>query len=240
MELRQLTTEIDRQIFAKCLEEARATKGVGFRESPRSALGRAHLAFGNLYALFENEGEPAEKMVGGFITHDLATFPQSHPKPDVSNLPARSVIEGGELWSLSKGVGRIAHGVAAAVSGILQAKAIILYPMYKPVDLSASHLQLGFVKASEPVRWPYVETTDGREIWAQPLILEGEKLEEYFRFGFNFLFNPTGNGPTLHFTRPFAPRPERTEVVPTTEQLSAASSLISATRQSEERNGVSH
>src|SRR5579871_1082009 len=107
MELRQLTSDHERLTFAKCLAEARATRGIGFRETSHSALGRAHIQFGNLYALFESEGAPTEQMVGGFITHNLATFPQSYPKPDLSHFPPRYVLEGGELWSLSRGAGRI-------------------------------------------------------------------------------------------------------------------------------------
>ena len=66
MELRQLTTEYEREAFSRCVEEARATRGLRFRETQRSQLGRAHLAFGSLYALFENQGESAEKMIAGF------------------------------------------------------------------------------------------------------------------------------------------------------------------------------
>ena len=58
MELRQLVTNNEREIFAACLEEARATRGLGFREKATSQVGRAHLMFGNLYALFEQEGAP--------------------------------------------------------------------------------------------------------------------------------------------------------------------------------------
>jgi hypothetical protein len=71
MELRQLTTDRERQSFAKCLAEARSTRGAGFRETARSRLGKAHLAFGYLYALFEDEGDPPERMLAGFGMHDL-------------------------------------------------------------------------------------------------------------------------------------------------------------------------
>ncbi len=243
MELRRLISDHERQIFAKCLAEARATRGFGFRESPRSVVGKAHLQFGNLYALFEDDGAPAEQMVGGFITHDLATFPQSHPKPDMSHLPPRNVLEGGELWSLSRGSGRIAHHVAAAVAGLLQAKAIIVYPIVDPVDLTTPHLQLGFVHASERVKWPYVETLDGGEIWIQPLVLEGERLEQYIRAGFDFLFhaNP-GERPMLRFDRAIATQGPKREPAPQAVKAEEKESItsIATTRSSgEERNGVS-
>jgi hypothetical protein len=243
MELRQLISDHERQIFAKGLTEARATRGFGFRETSRSVIGKAHIQFGNLYALFENEGAPAEQMVGGFITHDLATFPQSHPKPDVSHLPPRNVLEGGELWSLSRGTGRIAHHVAAAVAGLLQAKAIIVYPIVDPVDLTTPHLQLGFVHASERIKWPFIETTDGHEIWIQPLILEGERLERYIGAGFDFLFHANaGERPMLRFDRGIAtqgPRREAAPQVAKTEEKTPAPSIAAARSDGEDRNGAS-
>ena len=210
MELRQLTAENERRIFAKCLEEARATRKSGFRECARSQLGRAHLALGNLYALYECDTDPPERMLAGFILHDLGTLPQSYPKPDVSHLPPHSVLEGGELWSLSPGAGRVARYVGAAVAGLLQAKAILLYSLLKPIDLTASYAQLGFVNACEPVIWPYVETLDGGEVWIQPLILEGARLEAYIRAGFEYLFRVSGERRVLKLNVDFPARPEGT------------------------------
>ena len=202
MELRLLDTESDRQIFAHHLIQARATRGIGFKETARSRLGNSHLAFGNLYALFEHEAAPPEEMVAGFIMHDLATLPQSYPQPDMSYLPARSVLEGSELWSLSPGVGRIAAAMAAAVAGILQAKAILVYPICRPVDLSLPYGRFSFVKPCDAVRFPYGETIKGEEIWVQPLLLQGEKLEEYISYGFDFLFQCAGNRRALRFDPP--------------------------------------
>src|SRR5579863_8835478 len=55
MELRQLVSDHDRQIFATCLAQARATRGVGFKETTRSVLGKAHIQYGNLYAIFDED-----------------------------------------------------------------------------------------------------------------------------------------------------------------------------------------
>jgi hypothetical protein len=212
MELRQLTTENERRIFAECLTKARATRNSGFKECARSHLGRAHLAFGNLYALYECEMDPAERMLAGFVLHDLGTLPQSYPKPDVSHLPPHSVLEGGELWSLSTGAGRIARHVGAAVAGLLQAKAILLYSILKPIDLTASYAQLGFVNACEPVKWPYAETLDGSEVWVQPLILEGAPLEAYIRAGFEYLFRVSGERRVLKLNVDLPVQPASTAV----------------------------
>jgi len=118
MELRLLTGETERKIFADRVEQVRARHGNGFKERPRSRLAEIHLSFGNLYALFENDGDPAEEMVAGLMMHDLEMFPQTCPRPDLSHLPPRSVLEIGELWSRSMGAGagpstRIVSGFAA-------------------------------------------------------------------------------------------------------------------------------
>jgi hypothetical protein len=235
MELRQLTTENERRIFAECLTKARATRNSGFKECARSHLGRAHLAFGNLYALYECEMDPAERMLAGFVLHDLGTLPQSYPKPDVSHLPPHSVLEGGELWSLSPGAGRIARYVGAAVAGMLQAKAILLYSLLRPIDLTASYSQLGFVNACESVKWPYVETLDGGEVWIQPLILEGARLEAYIRAGFEYLFRVSGERRVLKLNVDLPVRPESTAVQ--VENAAKAPSFAAAPETGNQHNG---
>lgn len=206
MELRQLTTEYERKIFGECLEKARITSGIGFNDTPHSRLATAHLMLADAYAIFADDGEPVERMVGGFIVHDLGTLPQSFSKPDLSHLPAESVIEGGELWSLSRGTAGVARRVAAAIAGIMQAKAILLYPIVNPVDLSQPHRQVGFVEASEPVLNPFGRALDGRPLWVQPMLLQGEKLEAYIRWGFQSLFVANGDRLTLRFDKPVAKR----------------------------------
>jgi hypothetical protein len=202
MELRQLTDVCERQVFAKCLAEARKTRGAGFRDKARSRLSDLHLAFGDIYALFENEDDPAEQMLGGFIMHDLGTFPQTYPRPDLGHLPPQSVIEGSDLWSLSTGTGRVAGLAAAAIAGLLQAKAILVYPMLRPADLTARYSHFNFSKPCEPVVHPFLETTDGDEVWIQPMLLESPNLERYVRMGFDFLFQNPGGRRALRLQKP--------------------------------------
>lgn len=235
MELRQLTTLHERQVFARCLAEARATRGLGFRESPRSRVGEVHLRFGDVYALFEGEREPAERMKAGFSVHDLGTLPQSYPKPDLSHLRPESVLEGGELWSLSPGAGRVARLAAAAVAGIMQARAIVLYAIAKPVDITHFYAEDNFVNVGEPVRWPYAQTVTGAEIWVQPMMLEGGRLEAYIRSGFDLLFQASGDGRILRFDKP-----RRRETTKTEDNRAEDSAILPV--QSDERvqqNGIS-
>lgn len=207
MQLRQMVSASEREIFGERLEKARATRGVGFRETARSRIGQIHLMFGDLYALFANDNEPAERMIGGFIVHDLGAIPQSHPKPELSHLRPSSVIEGGELWSLSSGVFRIARRLAPVVAGIKRAQAVLVYPMVKPIDLTGLHRELNFVEACEPVRWPWVETLEGGEVWTQPLILQGEALENYVREGFDLLFRGANGRWSIPFDASIGQRP---------------------------------
>ncbi|MHB8384083.1 MAG: hypothetical protein ACYDC3_17280 [Candidatus Binataceae bacterium] len=238
MELRLLKTELEREAFANCLTEARATRGIRWRETPRSHLGEAHLTFGSIYGIFGNDEDPPERMVGGFIMHDLSTLPQTLSRPDLSHLPPRSVLEGSELWSLSKGVARIAALAAAVVAGISQAKVILLYPMLRPVDLGTPYAQLNFVNASDPVLWPYATTIDGEEIWVQPMILQGEKLEEYIRSGFEFLFKNREGRQVLRFDRP-SPAPTREIQVPRSEERTALA-VVPASAPEDGNGAASH
>ncbi len=95
------------------------------------------------------------------------------------------MIEGSELWSLSPGSGRVAKIVAGAVVGMMQARAMVLYSLVKPIDLTRYYYEDGFINACDPVPWPYVETLEGETMWVQPLILDGIALERYIRAGFD-------------------------------------------------------
>jgi hypothetical protein len=188
MELRQLTTESDRRIFAECLERARDTRGMSFRETVTSRLGAAHLAFGRVYGIFQDSSAATEAMLGGFILHDLGTLPQSFPRPDLSSLPAKYIFEGSDFWSLSTGVGRIAGAVAGAVAGLLQARALLVYPIVRPVDLTERYTRFHFEKIGEPIPNGFGEGNDGSDLWVQPMLLTGEALASYVRFGLDTLF----------------------------------------------------
>lgn len=181
MELRLLSTEKDRKIFADRVQQVRARHRGGFKERPRSRLAEIHLSFGNLYALFENDGDPAERMVAGLMMHDLEMFPQTCPRPDLSHLPPRSVLEISELWSRAVGAGTLARAGAAILAGLLGARAILAYLGVKPFDGTAFYRGVGFANIGEPIEYPYLETLSGQPILAQPMIMEGEALTKLTR-----------------------------------------------------------
>jgi len=199
MELRLLSTETERRIFAARTEQIRAKHGVGFKERPRSRLASIHLTFGNLYALFEDDGEPAEKMIAGLMMHDLEMFPQTCPRPDLSHLPPRSVLEVGDLWSRAIGAGALARVGAAILAGLLDAQAILAYLGVKPFDGTPFYRATGFVNAGEPVEYPYLETLKGEAIWAQPMILEGETLAKLTRVASQLIIEANEDNSVLRF-----------------------------------------
>jgi hypothetical protein len=179
MEMRLLTTEFECRSFAERVAEARARHGGIFREvSGLRFDNRARLSSASLYALFENESDPAERMIAGIAMHNLKIFPQSCSKPDLAYLPPQSVLECSDHWSLSKGAGmRAWHGAAIQVVR-LQACAVLAYLAVGSSDHMGFYAAMGFVKAGEPVEYPYVEKLDGTRPQVQPVILEGRALQK--------------------------------------------------------------
>jgi hypothetical protein len=240
MELRLLTTEADRRIFAHRMEDARARRGVAhFRETRKSNMGKVHLDYGQLYALFENNNEPAEAMMSGFIMHDIASFPQSYPKPDLTHLPPRSVLECGELWSYAKGAGILARRGAAILAGLMQIRAILVYPMLDPWDNTVSYTQTNFVKAGEPIEWPYCETLDGGRVLVQAMVLEGENLAKLVHKVFSLGFETADSHRVLRFDNPFQVEPSLVRPASELEQpaVSPISLTASETDSPREMNG---
>jgi hypothetical protein len=230
MELRQLTTESERRVFGERMEEARAKRGSHYRETRRSNIGKIHLEYGLLYGLFEHDDDSPEQMMSGFVMHDLASFPQSYPRPDLSHLPARSVLECGELWSFAKGAGLVARRGATILAGLMQIQAFLVYPTVKPWDQSASYAQSNFVKVGEPIVWPYCETTDGGELWVQPMVLEGEPLAKLLHHVFALGFATRDSMRRIRFDNPFPIEPTLSRpAIPLEQGIDAGASATAQT-----------
>ncbi len=99
MEMRLLTTENERNVFARRLADARARAGASFRDGGATqASNLVRLRSADFYALFENEGEDAEQMTAGVVLHDLEAFPQSCREPD--SVAVRAAVSIGMQRSL--------------------------------------------------------------------------------------------------------------------------------------------
>ena len=200
MQLRLLTKQTERREFADRMMRARAGKGLGFSETPQSVLGEIHLSHGGVYALYDEEGPEPDEMLAGFVIHDLATFPQSYPRPDLTHLPAQTVYECGELWALAPGAARVARHAGFILAGIFEAQAVLVYPMLKPRDLTFFYKT--FSRAGKPILSPYMKTLDAGEIWAQAMVLEGLALEMTVNVATALSFE-SYDGQTLQFRNPF-------------------------------------
>jgi hypothetical protein len=177
MEMRLLTNQREREIFAQRLAEARAKNGASFRDVGRTQLhNRVRLESSNLYALFEGQGDPAPLMVAGAAIHDLEAYPQSCHQPDLSHLPPRSVLECSDHWSLSRGAGMHSwRGIAVQLLH-RNPSAVLVYLAAGASDHCGFYSAMGFVKAGDIVEHPYLEGPDDGKLWVQPMVLEGDAL----------------------------------------------------------------
>jgi hypothetical protein len=175
MEMRLLESETERAVFEHGLTQARATRGSGFTEKRRSRLGRVHLAFADLYGIFDETSSNPGRMLAGFAMHSLDLFSQSYPKPDFTQLPPEEVFEVGELWALSLGAGAAARHGCYLMLGLQGATTLLIYPIVKPWDLTGAYAD--YRAADAPIQWPFAETLDGQKIYVQAMVLDGDGLQ---------------------------------------------------------------
>jgi hypothetical protein len=210
MELRQLSTESERLLFAKSLKEIRMIKGAGFCETQRSHVGEVHLAFGRLYAFYDEQSPAPGEMLGGFVLHDLGSFSQSYPKPDLTHLPPESVFECGELWAKPAGAARLIRQAAWILLGQLEAKAVLIYPIFKPWNLTLAY-KPAFECAGDPIIWPYARTVEGGNILVQAMVSEGEQFRQLIEDASRYGFEASKELDLIRFNSPFSVCTKRTE-----------------------------
>jgi hypothetical protein len=197
-----MSTSDERKLFSRNLVEARIRCGAGFCETDHSLIGEAHLAFGRLYVLFDETAQNPHQMLAGFILHDLATFPQSYPRPDLTHLPPDAVIECGELWANVAGGARLTRQAAWILAGRLGAKAILLYPILSPWNLTISYVR-DFDRFGEPIEWPYIRRMDGGKILVQAMVSQGPKLTRMILEAGQWGFQASGDLSRIKFNSPF-------------------------------------
>ncbi len=224
MELRLLTMETERRVFTERMTQARAFRNGGFKETDRSCIGRIHIQFGRMYALFDDGGPHPDQMVAGFIMHDLGSFAQSYPKPDFSQYLPQYVFEIGEMWSLARGAGTLAQRGAVLLLGLLQAQAVVGYAIVKPWDLTMFYRDL--VPVGEPIEWPYARTLEGGKIHCRAMVSEGEHLRQWINRMWATGFETHDNHRRVRFPDYIGELPETEEVIVVPRQ--------------EETNGTAH
>jgi hypothetical protein len=176
MELRHLTTEVERNVFLTRLDEARARRGNKYRENSQlRSINRRRLDTSRLYGLFQNDTALADAMVAGIAMHDLRSFPQSCRVPDLSHLPADRVVECSDHWSLTNGGGILTWVGLAVPMRLLGIQAVLAYLAAGEDECAHAGFYelMGFAPAGPVVPHPFVEDARGDRVMVQPVIVQG-------------------------------------------------------------------
>jgi hypothetical protein len=198
MELRLLETEAERNTYRAGMVEARAAKGGKFRETARSRVSEIQLTFARLYGVYEDAG--SSRLLGGFSIHCLNEFSQSFPVPNLGHLPASSIYEAGQLWALSHEAALAMRKGSMILLGLLQAQALLIYPIIIPRDISLFYKV--FRRVGPPFELPFAETLTGDKVYMQAMLLEGEELRQQVDHASRDGFETRRGHSLLRFTAP--------------------------------------
>src|SRR5205823_9580014 len=124
----------ERNTYRAGMMEARAARGGKFRETARSRVSEIQLTFARLYGVFD-DADP-NRLLGGFSIHCLNEFSQSFPIPNLSHLPPSGIYEAGQLWASSHESAQALRKASMVLLGVLQAQALLIYPLVIPRDVS--------------------------------------------------------------------------------------------------------
>ncbi len=200
MELRLLETDTERNMYRAGMTEARATKGGKFRDTARSRVSEIQLAFARLYGVFD-EAEP-NRLLGGFSIHCLDEFSQSFPVPNLSHLSPSGVYEAGQLWALSHEAALTMRKGSMILLGLLQAQALLIYPVIVPRDISQFYKV--FKRVGPPFELPFAKTLTGDKVYMQAMLLEGDELRRQVELASRDGFETRRGHSLLRFAAPVA------------------------------------
>ena len=198
MELRLLETDAERNTYRAGMMEARAAKGGKFRETARSRVSEIQLTFARLYGIFD-EADP-NRLLGGFSIHCLNEFSQSFPIRNLSHLPPSGVYEAGQLWALSHEAALALRKGSMILVGLLQAQALLIYPLIIPRDISQFYKV--FKRVGPPFELPFAETVTGDKVYMQAMLLEGEELRRQVELASRDGFETRRSHALLRFSSP--------------------------------------
>jgi hypothetical protein len=198
MELRLLETDAERNAYRAGMMEARASKGGRFRETTRSRVSEIQLTFARLYGIFD-ESNP-DRLLGGFSIHCLNEFSQSFPIPNLNHLPPSGVYEAGQLWALSHEAALALRKGSMILVGLLQAQALLIYPLIIPRDISQFYKV--FKRVGPPFELAFAETVTGDKVYMQAMLLEGDELRRQVELASADGFETRRSHALLKFTGP--------------------------------------
>jgi len=177
MEMRLLTTEQEIQVFSNSVARARSQCGCSYRSVSRGCVdNEARLRAATLIGLFEHAEDPPEEMLAGMSIHDLQTFPQSCPEPDLSGFLPGSTFECGDHWSLTRGAGMQIWRAAAIYVARRKPAAVLAYLAVKPAAHGGFYAAMGFRPLGRIQPYVYLETPEGNPL-VQGMVLDGEALQ---------------------------------------------------------------
>jgi len=198
MELRLLETDAERKTYRAGMLEARAAKGGKFRETTRSRVSEIQLTFARLYGVYD-EADP-NHLLGGFSIHCLNEFSQSFPIPNLGHLRPSGVYEAGQLWALSHEAALAMRKGSMILLGLLQAQALLIYPIIIPRDISLFYKV--FRRVGPPFELPFAETVTGDKVYMQAMLLEGDDLRQQVDHASRDGFETRRGHSLLKFTAP--------------------------------------
>jgi hypothetical protein len=105
------------------------------------------------------------------------------------------------LWAAVAGAAPILRQAGLILAGQLNAEALLLYPIYKPWNLSTVYNK-GFERLGDPVAWPYIHTLSGDKIWVQPMVSQGIALQKLVNEARTYQYEVKENGNRLTFSTP--------------------------------------
>jgi len=207
MEIRLLTTSLQRRIFVERLRQARDEQLTHFTDVTDGQVDNgARLAASELYGLFADSGSPAENMIAGMAIHDLEMFPRTCAGPDLSHWPERAVFECSDHWSLAPGAGMKIWCGAAIQIARRNPQAVLAYLAVGMSDHCGFYRAMGFVPFGRPVQFTYLKSAAGFP-WVQPVILRGEALEKLVAASSQLPFETDDEFATLRFKQGLRLRP---------------------------------
>src|SRR5215467_11958205 len=134
VELKLLRTDIERDRFRSGMLKMREARGGKFKETATSRVSEIQLSFARLYAIVDSDDTSC--LLGGFSIHCLNEFSQSFPVPNLSHLAPSTVYEAGQLWAFSHEAAQALRRGSMILLGLLQAQALLIYPLIIPRDVS--------------------------------------------------------------------------------------------------------
>ncbi len=200
MELRLLESDSERNTYRAGMLEARAARGGKFRETARSRVSEIQLTFARLYGIFD-EAEP-DRLLGGFSLHCLNEFSQSFPVPNLSHLAPDGVYEAGQLWARTHEAALALRKGSMILLGLLQAQALLIYPLVIPRDISQFYKV--FKRVGPPFELPFAETVTGDKVYMQEMLLEGNDLRRQVELASRDGFETRRGHSVVRFSSPSA------------------------------------